>query len=551
MAKENRKGKYMPLEWEPSAANPAIFQIPSRERRILKITNPLASKSSAVHQYPTGSPYNVTSSNEGRGEEANVSPHIINATKQSNFTSEQGITTSNGSRARPDTIPPQKPSPNGPESGRRTSFIKQTRPEFQNATKEALPAPKTTTIASRENSQQWRPDVYVQTFVSEALRAINDAPASLVTTRPVDGIDFGKYVSTFAGTHFLPTLDKPPYPSVNGNLPVNSLDRLLPENYEQYFGDCLVLDLEAQIPECRSYDLFGVQLKLKHPEQQIYELKVPGLREGTPSVNFGDSVMLRQLIIDPATKMPRGMDLWLKPGVGRDKSAPCPGFAGVQVQATVVGIDKFNEALKLKANGLALPGTPVCNVSFVVQASLVQIMQRAVADIQQELGRGTGSAKSSNISKDTATEQITDYRLANKDKMMEARNSNGVTDCRPAGFQPQSSLSVTVDRSPSTEASQENLMSSECPSTGSWLRAMLFPSKSNGIQQNALPSARFPQTWFDTSLNYEQKVGASSFGGSTAWLTYHIESCRRSAVAMLRDLWLPNKWPARNVSCLF
>ena len=548
MAKEKTKGKYVPFEWEPSAANPANFQIPSREKKILKVTNPSGSRSSAVHQNPTGSPYNVTSSNEGRGEEANVSPHVINVIKQSNFTSEQGGTTSNGSRARPYSIPPQEPSPNGPESGRSTSFIKQTQPEFQNATKEVLPALKTTTLASRGNSQQWRPDVYVQAFVPQSLKAINDAPASLVTTRPIDGIDFGKYVSTFAGTHFLPTLDKPPYPSVDGNLPVDSLDRLLPENYEQYFTDCLVLDLEAQIPEYRSYDLFGVLLELLDHAQQIYLLKVPGVREGTPSVDFGDSVMLRQLILNPVTKSPRGMDLWLTPGVGRDRGTPCPGFTGIQIQATVVGIDRANEALRLKINGLMLLGTPVCNVSFVVQASLVQSMQRAVADVQQELGRGTGSAKSPKTSKDTAIEHITDYRLVNKDKMTEARNS---TDCRPSGFQPQSSLSVTVDRSPSTETSRENSASSECPTTGSWLRAMLFPSKSNGIQQKALPSARFTQTWFDTSLNYEQKVGASSFEGYIAWLTYHIESCRRSAVAILRDLWLPNKWPARNVSYLF
>ena len=532
MAKEKGNRKYDPLDWERSAANPPNFQIPSREKKVLKITNPSGSKSSAEHQHPTGSPYNVTSSNEGRGEEANVSPHVIHATKQSNFTSEQGGTTSNGSRARPYSIPPQEPSPNGPESGRRTSFIKQTQPEFQNATTEALPALKTTTLASRGNSQQWRPDVYVPAFTPQYLKAINDAPAYLVTTRPVDGIDFGKYVSTFAGTHFLPTLDKPPYPSVDENLPVNSLDRLLPENYKQYFRDCLVLDLEAQIPECRSYDLFGETLELRNHAQQTYLLKVPGVREGTPPVDFGDSVMLRQLILNPDIKLP-------------------PGFSGVQIQAIVVGIDKANEALILKANGLASLGPPVCNVSFVVQDSLVQSLQRAVTDVQQELGRGTGSTKSSKTSKDTAIEYITDYRLVNKDKMTEARNSNDATDCRPAGFQPQSSLSVPVDRSPSTETSQENSTSSECPTTGSWLRAMLFPSKSNGIQQKTFPSARFTQTWFDTSLNYEQKAGASSFEGYIAWLTYHIESCRRSAVAILRDLWLPNKWPARNVSYLF
>lgn len=42
-----------------------------------------------------------------------------------------------------------------------------------------------------------------------------------------------------------------------------------------------------------------------------------------------------------------------------------------------------------------------------------------------------------------------------------------------------------------------------------WLRCMLFPSEANGIWQKKPPSGKFRQTWFDETLNYEQKVSFS------------------------------------------
>lgn len=45
---------------------------------------------------------------------------------------------------------------------------------------------------------------------------------------------------------------------------------------------------------------------------------------------------------------------------------------------------------------------------------------------------------------------------------------------------------------------------------GHWLRCMLFPGNADGIWQKNPPSGKFRQTWFDQTLNYEQKVSCFS-----------------------------------------
>lgn len=51
---------------------------------------------------------------------------------------------------------------------------------------------------------------------------------------------------------------------------------------------------------------------------QMYKLHVPGLRENAPRVVYGDSILLRHLLTEPGTNLPRGVDEWLSRG-GRER----------------------------------------------------------------------------------------------------------------------------------------------------------------------------------------------------------------------------------------
>ncbi|KAL8956811.1 MAG: hypothetical protein Q9183_006214, partial [Haloplaca sp. 2 TL-2023] len=113
------------------------------------------------------------------------------------------------------------------------------------------------TARPRQNTIGRKPDVYAHSYIPAAFLAVNAAPAILLTSTPVRAIDFAAYTSTFAGSLFLPPLPPLTAPAYDGGAAVESIHSLQIDNYEQHLSDCLVLDLEAQVPEIRAYDLFG------------------------------------------------------------------------------------------------------------------------------------------------------------------------------------------------------------------------------------------------------------------------------------------------------
>lgn len=349
----------------------------------------------------------------------------------------------------------------------------------------------------------WRPDAFAHAFVPESLSAINQSPASAITTPAVDGIDYGNYISTFAGTQFLSLLEPPQISNLNHGLPVNTLDYLDATNYGQHLKDCIALDMNARIPEIRSYDLFAATLEVQHLTPHVYSLGVPGLRDGTPPISYGDSVLLRQLILDPATRLPRGMNHWLAPGGGLDRGLQAPGFTGHEISAVALGIDRANELLYLRAYGLILAGNPVCNVSFVVQGSLITSMERAVANVATQLAQEGDWMQLTNIAEGPTGAFIRRHSVPHQHMGPSAEGYTMLTALKN-GKQPPTPPSAMLPASTmgqyaiSADQSQRN---NNC-----WLQRMLFPEKLNGVQQKDLPSAVFPQRWFDINLNYEQKV---------------------------------------------
>lgn len=446
---------YVPLDWKPSKPNPSEFQLPPREKKVIKIRKPSEEDMPTLQQPRVKNPKTSTPSN-----------HSSDKTTPNSSGSERRLTTSyaqiggleefsKAASSRPPYLVSSNLSQNPAKSqlelrGATPSSRAQDAPEVDcdDSKLSSIPQPA---VTERIATLQWRPDIFVHAFVPKSLTAINDSPAFLDKTTAGNGIDFEAYSSTFAAPQFLPALVEPSSWQSSPIPLVDRLDRLSPVNYGQYFRDCLLLDLEAQVPELRSYDLFKVPLETLHVSRR-YRLKVPGLREGTPSVDLGDFILLRQLILDPVTLLPQGMDAWLAPGGGCSRGEAAPGFTKIQIRALVTAVDKINESLIIDVNGRIIPGVTVCNVSFIAQPSLVESLHRAVEDVFREL---------------------------------------------PTQF----ATALETSGNLSSEHIQNN-----------WLRSMLFPLEANGIQQTTLPSVTFPQTWFDTGLNYEQKVINHPFG---------------------------------------
>lgn len=417
---------------------------------------------------------------------------------------------------------------------------------------------------------QWKPDIYAHAYVPDAFLAVNKSPAILLSSTPVMGVDFARYTSSFASPLFLPSLSSPPAPTFDGALPVDSIDSLCIDNYEQHLSDCIVLDLEAQVPEIRTYDMFGVQLGVVDRAQEMYSLHVPGLRENTPRVAFGDNVMVRQLVMDPTTKLPL--------------AAPASGSTGYQISAVVVGLDRPNEILHLRINGCT-PHLLICNVSFMVQTRWIKSLQRAIGSISAELNAAknhSGNTLSMFQTREESTpspehdfgpigtpiksppiKSRPDYfnaatgpprspRIARSDyfgalgtpvrsPQDERQDYFGSIVSPPQGgfgtprphrmketkLPPQKSFHINTPEAPVKYTNR------------TWIRRMTFPEEFDGVIQRSLPQGIFKRSWFDRNLNHEQKVQYSLF-------ILPLEVCS----SLVRKLWTPSSRARMGVSLL-
>lgn len=182
--------------------------------------------------------------------------------------------------------------------------------------------------------------------------------------------------------------------------------------------------------EMARHALYAVNLAYTPSKLPLYNLFLPGLRDGVPSIMIGQTVLLRQLILDGRTKLPVGMDEWLRPGAGSNLGLPAPGFTGMEIQATVYSIDRTREILVLTTHGLIHQYPLICNVGFTVSPKTLLGMHRAVNLVAKNF-----------------------------------------------------------------------LVKSE-----SWMHRMLFPEDKNGLLRTKPPPAVFDISWYDSRLNYEQKV---------------------------------------------
>lgn len=358
---------------------------------------------------------------------------------------------------------------------------------------------------------RWKPDIYAHVYVPEAFLAVNASPAILLTSNPLPAIDFIAYTATFAGSLLLPPLSSLQIPTYDGASPVDSITNLQADNYGQHQSDCLVLDLEAQVPEIRTYDMFGVQLDVVDRALETYSLHVPGLLENAPRVAFGDNIMVRQLVMDPSTKLPL--------------AAPASGSTGFQISAVVVAIHRPKEILHLRINGFT-PHLLKCNISFIVQTRWIKSLQRAVGDMAAALKAFQHPSilvSASETPEDSGSSAEHDFGPIGtpiKSPPIRARQDYFGTVKSPiksptVARQDYFGAIVTPVRSPMVEEprSQFHRPPLKIPldariqySNRTWLRRMLFPGESDGVMQRSLPQGIFRRSWFDRYLNHEQKV---------------------------------------------
>ncbi|KAL8774581.1 MAG: hypothetical protein Q9209_000954 [Squamulea sp. 1 TL-2023] len=395
---------------------------------------------------------------------------------------------------------------------------------------------KVTKISSevQDVDSRWKPDIYAQAYIPEAFIAVNASPAILLTSTPVPAIDFIAYTATFAGSLLLPALTSLQIPTLDGGSSVSSINNLKIDNYGQHQSDCLVLDLEAQVPEIRTYDMFGVQLDVVDRAQETYSLQVPGLLENAPRIAFGDNIMVRQLVMDPSTKLPL--------------AAPASGSTGFQISAVVVAIHRPNETIHLRINGFT-PHLLKCNISFIVQTRLIKSLQRAVGDIATAL---QASQKYPNVllsaaqtpENSTSPEEYDFGPIGTpiKSPLLRSRQDdfgavktavkspsvirqdyfgsvNPPLKNQTVSRQDYFGVIGTPIRSPMGEQPRSQFQrpafktALDAPiqySNRAWLRRMLFPTASDGVMQRSLSQGVFKRSWFDRCLNHEQKKAVDS-----------------------------------------
>ncbi|KAK2759894.1 hypothetical protein FQN54_002628 [Arachnomyces sp. PD_36] len=230
-----------------------------------------------------------------------------------------------------------------------------------------------------QDTGQWKPDIYAGSYIPAYLLAINESPSIEYNCTALDTINFQKYVSSFAGSDFLQPMVIEDMPNIT-SIPI-SLSRfaknLIPSNYFYYFDECLLLEAAKNSTELEDYNLYDMELHSTDPRQQLYNLRVPGLRDDAPSVELGDTVLVRQIVHAPNLALLGAA--WLE-NRHLSSGAVAPGFTGHQHRAVVWGVSRAKETIVLRIDKF-IPSFPRCNIKFVVQPNTFLPLWRAVLDI--------------------------------------------------------------------------------------------------------------------------------------------------------------------------
>ena len=101
-------------------------------------------------------------------------------------------------------------------------------------------------MANASKNLAWAADVYARDYIPQALLAVNDSPAAAVPPSLSLEIDFSAYISAYAGFNFLNKLPQFETHQLSGLGNHQSNVGLSTEIYGQFFGDCMLLEMESQ-----------------------------------------------------------------------------------------------------------------------------------------------------------------------------------------------------------------------------------------------------------------------------------------------------------------
>ncbi|KAF3479919.1 uncharacterized protein GIQ15_06895 [Arthroderma uncinatum] len=372
------------------------------------------------------------------------------------------------SRPRRAAIPIVDPSSRQPNVDQLRTTNLTHRPHFTGATANGVrvapyPAPNTHAAnglghiqgaRSQGPPSSWTPYIFAQTYTPAYLIAINRSPAVSKYTAPLKTIDFNAYRQQFAGGLFLePTKAHamPPIKSVPVSVSLH-VKNLKPATYLYYFDECLLLEAYQQTLDLAQLCLYNVPIMLVDLQRRLFEIKVPGLKDDAPSIDLGDTVLVRQILHSP-NQMSRGAE-WLASNQPTLTGSIAPGFNGQQLHAVVVGVSRAKEIVRLRIDHFDMSVSStyswLANILFTVQPNRYVPLWEALTSID-----------------------------------------NGWS-------WPPSSSSVFGECSGGIQ------------DESNWYRHMLFPEPSHGRMQKSLPKGSFALDWVDPDLNYEQKKAVDS-----------------------------------------
>ncbi|KAI9876413.1 MAG: hypothetical protein M1823_007285, partial [Watsoniomyces obsoletus] len=176
------------------------------------------------------------------------------------------------------------------------------------------------------------------------LIAINESVADYVSCAPLPHFHGDEYAAIFgANIHVQPRAQRPlplGLPTPDRQTPVKA------QNYQNHFVALLREELAALEQQLFHYSLYNHHIVMWDPQQLLFKVCVPGLRENSPRIDLGDTVHVRPINpIHPSVAQSQNKawrDYMQKKGMRH------PAFFGTDYRAVVWRLDRAKEAVFLR-----------------------------------------------------------------------------------------------------------------------------------------------------------------------------------------------------------
>lgn len=100
--------------------------------------------------------------------------------------------------------------------------------------------------------------------------------------------------------------------------------------------------------------------------QNLYRFIIPGIRENSPRVDLGDTVLVRPWICINPEGLVEAAKSWYAAG-GAKCGTFAPAFSGVEYRAVVWGLQRSKEEVVLRLDGFLPSSNRNCNLIFIMQ----------------------------------------------------------------------------------------------------------------------------------------------------------------------------------------